>query len=166
MAGRRDAEERLAEGGLADPGLSCDEGHLSVRAGCLVERVEQAIHLCFAADENRERRAGSEVDWCVDHGRDEDVTAFDEAADETGTHRVVAERPANLADEDLDVVRMNVRLGPDGLEQGAFGDDMTGALDEHGEQVEGLVGERDACGVPPKRSAGQVEPERRKIFHV
>ena len=71
-----------------------------------------------------------------------------------------------LADEDLDVVRMDVGLGPDDLEQGAFGDDMTGAIDEDGEQVEGLVRERNANAVAPERPAGQVEPERRKIFHV
>ena len=43
---------------------------------------------------------------------------------------------------------------------------MTGAIDEDGEQVEGLVRERNANAVAPERPAGQVEPERRKIFHV
>ena len=102
----------------------------------------------------------------VDDRRDEDVAALDEAADEAGPHRVVAERPANLADEDLDVVGMDVGLGPDGLEQGFLGDHVAGALDEHGEQVEGLVGERNPYAVPPEGSGGQVEPEGRKIFHV
>ena len=166
MARRRDAEERLAEGGLADSGLSGDEGHLPLRGGGVVERPEQPIHLRFTPDKGRKRRARGEVDHRVDDRRDEDVAALDEAANEAGPHRVVAERPANLADEDLDVVGMNVGLGPDGLEQGFLGDHVAGALHEHGKQVEGLVGERNAYAVAPEGSGGQVEPEGRKIFHV
>ena len=102
----------------------------------------------------------------VDDGGDEDVTALDEAPDELGTGRVVAERPANLADEHLDVVWMDVGLGPDARQERLPGDDVAGALDEHGEHVEGLVGERNPNLIPPEASAAQVQREGRKIFHV
>ena len=56
--------------------------------------------------------------------------------------RVVAERAANLADENLDVVGMDVGIGPDRLEQSVFGHHVPGAVDEQRQQVERLVRER------------------------
>ena len=46
---------------------------------------------------------------------------------------------------------MDVGVGPDGLEQGLLRDNVTGALDEDGEQLEGLVCEGNADAVPPER---------------
>ena len=166
LARRGDAEKRLAERGLADAGVAGHEDDLPMRSRRLVERAEQARHLSFAPDKDRRRRASGEVERGFDDRGDEDVAALDEAADELGADRLVAERPANLADEHLDVVGMDVGPGPHARQERLPGDDVAGALDEHGEHVEGLVGERNPNLIPIEASGGQVQRKRRKIFHV
>ena len=94
------------------------------------------------------------------------IAPFDEAPDEAWANRVVAEGPPDLPDEHLDVVGVDVNLGPDRGEQVLLGDQVAGPLDEDGEDVEGLVRQRDPDVIPPKRSAWDVEPERCEILHV
>lgn len=79
---------------------------------------------------------------------------------------MVAEGPAYLPDEHLDVVGVNMSVAPDPIEQGFFGNHMAGALHEHAQQIGGLAGQWDTDVIAPEDPRRQVESERRKILHV
>ena len=101
-----------------------------------------------------------------DDRSDEDVAALDDAADEVRAGGVVAEGAANLADEHLDVVGMNVGVGPDGAEQGIAANDVPGPVDEDPQDLEGFMSERNPGMSAPERPPLGVNPERSEIFHV
>ena len=164
MAPAGDAEEGLAQRGLADAGFAADEDDLALSRGRGVERLEEPIHLAVPADEDMRSRRRL-LARRVDDRSDEDVAALDEAADEAGADRVVAEGAANLADQHFDVVGMHVAVGPDRLEQCLLRDNVAGALDEDGEQLEGLVRERNPDVIPPERLVASVQRERCEILH-
>ena len=159
-----DAEEGLAQGGLADAGFAGDEDDLALSRGRGVEQLEKPIHLAVPADEDM--RSGRRLlARRVDDRSDEDVAALHEAADEAGADRIVAEGAANLADQHFDVVGVHVAVGPDRLEQCLLRDNVAGALDEDGEQLDGLVCERNLDVVPPERLVAWIERERCEILH-
>ena len=79
---------------------------------------------------------------------------------------VVSQGPADFAYEDLDVIWMDVGVGPDGAEQDVPGDHVTRLLDEHAKNMEGFVRQGDPDVPPPERLRRKVHPERCKILHV
>ena len=167
MAPRRDPQERLAQRGLADTALAGDEDDLPVALDGGVEGADELLHRRFPADEDRQLRCRRrQVARGFDDRSDEDVAALDDAADEVGAGGVVAEGAANLADEHLDVVGVNVGVGPDRAEQGIATNDVPGPVDEDPQDLEGFMSERNPGMSAPERPPLGVNPERSEIFHV
>ena len=72
--------------------------------------------------------------------------------------------PPDLPDEHLDVVGVDVNLGPNRGEQVLLGDQVAGPLDEDGEDVEGLVRQRDPDVIPQSVRPGTSSLKGAKYF--
>ena len=63
------------------------------------------------------------------------------------------ERPAQLADENLDVLGLDVRVRPDTREDVLMRDQRAGALDQARQHVGRLARDLDLTGAAPQRPA-------------
>jgi hypothetical protein len=104
-------------------------------------------------------------DGGVGHSCDEDVTTSRFGPDKRRPFGAVIEGASQFVDQDLDVVRLHVGLGPHVRQDLVVGDHFAGAIEETGQQQGGLAGQRDDPPGPAEGVYARVEPEWRKVFH-
>src|SRR5277367_2003168 len=99
-------------------------------------------------------------DWCRDafDGGDEAVSAAGQGFDEAWVGCGIAQRLANLVYGGIQaVIEIHKGVGgPDGLAEAFASDDLSGILEECGEDLKGLLLKTDACAVLTQLSGGQV----------
>ena len=78
---------------------------------------------------------------------------------------IVSQRATDFADQDFDVVRVHVSVGPDGLEQGVTRHDTARAVDQAPEHGKSLVRQADTRLALPEGFRGGIEPERVEMLH-
>ena len=94
-----------------------------------------------------------------DDRRDESIAAPVRRLDETGGLRVVAERPAHVANRAFQHGLTHEDVRPDGVEELLLRDEASGARGEVLEQREGLGRERDGRAAAQQFSAFGIEAE-------
>ena len=112
------AHERVAERGLSRAVFARDEDEPPRRRTHRIEGIGERRELGPAIDEDRRARLGDALNAAgggrLRHVGDERVAAAGRGLDERGMPRPVAERLADFAHQHLDVVRLHVRVRPDG----------------------------------------------------
>ena len=86
--------------------------------------------------------------------RQEHVAATRLAANELWIARVVSERAAQFADENFDVLRLNVGVGPDAREDVLMRHQRAGPLDQARQHIGRLARDLDLTGAAPQGCRG------------
>ena len=134
-------QERGAERGLPCAALPLDEHEPAV--GCLGagEDLGKARQVGAMVDEDRRGRwpiRAARGERRVRDRREKGVATTGLASDELRVARIVAQRPAQFADQHLDVLGLDVRVGPDAGENLVVRYQPARALDEAGQDVGSL----------------------------
>src|SRR4051794_2695017 len=88
------------------------------------------------------------------------------ASNELWILRIVAERAAQLAHQDLDVFRLHVRVRPHARQDLVVRDQRTGPVNETSKHAGGFASDIDLAGPTPQRAATPVETVGEKVVHA
>ena len=95
------------------------------------------------------------------HNRCDEAIAATRNIGQVATARLaVAERPSHGGDMDLEVALLDVDAGPDARGQLVLGDQVAGALDQGGQDLERAAAKLGRVGPPPAAAAGPEAAER------
>ena len=161
--------ERIAERGLARAPFAFDEHEPAVgRLGAREDLAETREVGAMIDEDGRDRlpiTAGRGQRRVRDR-RKEGVASTGFAADELRIPRIVGQRAAQFTDQHLDVLRLDVRVGPDASENLLVRHQLATCLDKAGEDIGGFSRYLDLTSASPERPARRVKPIRQKVFHA
>ncbi len=163
--------ERVAERGLPGPVFTREQDEPARRRAHGIEGIRERRQLRPAVDEHRRtrcaRRIGSDRGARLRYVGNERIATAGGGLDERAVPGLVAERLADLAHEHLDVLRLDVRIRPDGRHDRGLGHPRAGLLQQTPQERRGLAGERNLFRAAPERAVLYVESESRKMLrHV
>ena len=162
-------QERVAQRRLAGATLPFDEHEPAFRRRDGREGVFESRKVGVVIDEDRRNRRAlpfARGQRRVRDGRQEHVAATRLAANELWIARVVSERAAQLADENFDVLGLNVGIGPDAREDVLMRHQGAGPLDQARQHIGRFARDLDLTGAAPEGAAGSVESIGQKILHA
>jgi hypothetical protein len=157
--GSREAEEHVAQTGLADAALAVQDHDPAGARADIFERFGQDGQFAIAIQEQAVRAVAGRRRIRSEAFRHEGIPEAGLAPDEMRISCIFFEDRADFVDEHLDVVRQHVDVRPHRRHDLCLGDEPAIGGHEAGQQVPGLGGHVDALGVAPQRAIGLTKME-------